>query len=78
MTTTLINVIDTLINQNADTDLMWVYQAGSTCLKDTEESRLGRDPQQGDQQDTSLDLSTLTGGAQQIMIPGSPIFSLLT
>lgn len=49
MTTTLINVIDTLINQNADTELMWVDQAGSTCLKDTEESHLDWDPQQGDQ-----------------------------
>lgn len=34
MTTVLINVlIDTQINQNADTDLMWVYQTESTYLR---------------------------------------------
>ena len=38
MTTVLINVlIDTQINQNADTDLMWVHQTESTYLKGAEQ-----------------------------------------
>lgn len=65
MTTVLINVlIDTQINQNADTDLMWVYQTESTYLKGAEQSHLDRDPQQRNQQDKFLDLSTLVGGTQ--------------
>lgn len=33
MTTILNNVVDTQIDQNVDTDLLWVYQTGSAYLK---------------------------------------------
>ena len=50
MTTILNNVIDTQINQNADTDLLWVYQTRSTYLKDAGQSHLDWDPQQSSRQ----------------------------
>lgn len=56
-------MIDTQTDQNADTDLTWVCQTGATYLKDTEESHLGRYPQQGNR-DKFLDLSALTGVTQ--------------
>lgn len=48
---------NTQIDQNADTDLTWVYQTGTTSLKDTEESHRGRYPQQGNQAEF-LDLAS--------------------
>lgn len=49
MTTILNNVVDTQINQNADTDLLWVYQTGSAYLK-MQDSHLDWDPQQSSRQ----------------------------
>lgn len=51
---------NTQIDQNAGTDLTWVYQTGATYLKDTEESHRGRYPQQGNQA-KFLDLSASRG-----------------
>lgn len=65
MSPVLINVVNPQISQNADTYfityLPYLSRTGSAYLKDTEESYLGWDPQLGIQQDTFLDLSTLTG-----------------
>lgn len=50
MTTILNNVIDTQINQNADTDVLWAQQTRPAYLQDAGQSHLDWGPQQSSRQ----------------------------